>query len=78
MINFGDGPPKIIVELPEHELDRTFEELEIDSLARVEMVLMISDNYHITISNAEADALETPRAVLELVAAKSTNVSGAE
>ncbi|MFF9481835.1 acyl carrier protein [Streptomyces sp. NPDC014733] len=62
------GPDKAI-RLPEEALDRHFEELDVDSLARAEMVTVISDTYRIEIGDDEAGDLTTPRSVLEFLAA---------
>ncbi|KIA62175.1 acyl carrier protein [Nocardia vulneris] len=69
-LNPGGGPPSLVVRLPEEALDLTMKELNIDSLAQIEMIDAINRHYRIAISDAEADALHTPRQVLDFVAVK--------
>ncbi|GGZ24430.1 hypothetical protein GCM10010387_17270 [Streptomyces inusitatus] len=69
----GDNPSTDrVVTLPESDLDKTFDQLDVDSLARAEMVETISDTYRIEISDVQAGVLDTPRAVLEFVTAHET------
>ncbi|WP_347728794.1 acyl carrier protein [Streptomyces sp. CAU 1734] len=67
----GENPPADrTVALSEDDMDRTFDELDVDSPARVELVETISDTCQVEISDAQAGTLDTPRAVLEFVAAR--------
>ncbi|WP_329025300.1 acyl carrier protein [Streptomyces sp. NBC_00690] len=72
LVHGENHPADRVVRLSESDLDKTFDQLDVDSLARAEMVETISDTYQIEISDAQAGALGTPRAVLEFVAAHGT------
>lgn len=68
----SDASPDKRITLPREAQDRTFDDLDVDSLARAELVTVISDTYLIDISDAQAAALTTPRKVLEFVAGHET------
>lgn len=51
-------------------LATTFEELDFDSLAQVELAARLVDHYGITISDGELDQLRGPRDVLDYVNAR--------
>ncbi|TVL88160.1 acyl carrier protein [Streptomyces sp. SAJ15] len=48
-------------------LDTPFADLEIDSLAVLEIVTQIQDEYRMRIPDDAVDAMKTPRAVLDYV-----------
>ncbi|MFJ2135124.1 acyl carrier protein [Streptomyces sp. NPDC087849] len=61
--------PEKAIRLPEEALDKPFDELDVDSLARAEMMTVISDTYQVEIGDDEAGHLTTPRSMMEFVAA---------
>jgi acyl carrier protein len=63
--------------IDEHSADRTFDELDIDSLAKYELMTRLEESLHISISDDEMDGLPTPRSVLEFVNALLTGSGGA-
>ncbi|MGI5336153.1 phosphopantetheine-binding protein [Streptomyces sp. CA-181903] len=61
------APPDKTIGLSGEALDRSFEDLDVDSLARAELITIVSDDYGIEISDAQASALTTARSVLDFV-----------
>ena len=51
--------------------DKTFQELEIDSLDLVELAQIIEDEYGVEITDSDMDALKTVGDVVDLVAQRS-------
>ncbi|ATE54581.1 phosphopantetheine-binding protein [Actinosynnema pretiosum] len=66
-----DDPDRRVL-LPDELLDTPLDDLDVDSLSRAEMVAVLGDTYRIDISDEQAAALDTPRAVLEFVSARAT------
>ncbi|ANZ20801.1 acyl carrier protein [Streptomyces noursei] len=75
VVHGNDASPDKRITLPPGAQDRTFDELEVDSLARAELVTVISDTYQIEIGDDQAAALTTPRQVLEFVASHTAGSS---
>uniref|UniRef100_UPI0003708F6D acyl carrier protein n=1 Tax=unclassified Streptomyces TaxID=2593676 RepID=UPI0003708F6D len=54
VVHGNDAAPDKRIALPPEAQDRTFDDLEVDSLARAELVTVISDTYQIEISDVQA------------------------
>ncbi|MFH8791349.1 acyl carrier protein [Streptomyces sp. NPDC017941] len=72
IVHGDDASPDKRIILSGDAQDRTFDDLQVDSLARAELVTAISDTYRIEISDAQASALTTPRKILAFVADHET------
>ncbi|MEE1740553.1 phosphopantetheine-binding protein [Streptomyces sp. BE147] len=75
VVHGDNASPEKAIRLPEEVLDRPFDDLDVDSLARAEMMTVISDTYLIEIGDDEAGRLTTPRSMLEFVAAADSRGS---
>ncbi|MFE9663137.1 phosphopantetheine-binding protein [Streptomyces sp. NPDC005955] len=69
VVHGDNASPEKEIRLPGEALDRSFDDLDVDSLARAELMTVISDTYQVEIGDDEAGNLTTPRSVMEFVAA---------
>lgn len=67
VVNDDANSPSRAITLSERDLDRPLDELEVDSLAKAEMVALLDDLYRLEIKDEEAARFATPRDVLEFV-----------
>jgi acyl carrier protein len=67
----GDGAKETPIPLSEGDMDKTLDELQVDSLARAELIIALDDKYGISISDEDAKNLTTPRLVVDFVNAQA-------
>ena len=58
----GDG-----VELTEHALDVSFDDLGFDSLSLLDVVTRLQDELKLRLSDSEVEAISTPRSLIDYV-----------
>ena len=71
VVNADPNSPNQVIALSEHDLDRSLDELEVDSLAKAEMLAVLDDKYGIVVPDSEAGRFNTPRDILDFVARQS-------
>jgi acyl carrier protein len=71
VVNADPNSPSQVITLSEQDLDRPLDELDVDSLAKAEMIAMLDDKYRLEIKDADAAQFATPRDVLDFVTRRS-------
>ncbi|MGB3439124.1 MAG: acyl carrier protein [Actinophytocola sp.] len=71
VINEDPDTPSRVIALSAEDLDRSLDELEVDSLAKAEMIAILDDQYEVDISDAEAAKFATPRDILDFVTTRA-------
>ncbi|MFC4857916.1 phosphopantetheine-binding protein [Actinophytocola glycyrrhizae] len=71
VVNADANSPSQAITLSEQDLDRSLDELEVDSLAKAEMLAVLDDKYRIAVKDEDAAGFNTPRDVLDFVTRQS-------
>ena len=67
VVNADANSPSRAITLSEQDLDRPLDELDVDSLAKAEMLAVLDDKYGIEVKDEDAAQFNTPRDVLDFV-----------
>ncbi|EMD23709.1 acyl carrier protein [Amycolatopsis azurea] len=77
VVHGPNATPDQRITLPSEAQEQPLDELDVDSLARAELMTVLSDTCQIEISDEQATVLTTPRKILEFVDSRATKRASA-